>query len=192
RLDKETSGLLLIGKKRSALNALHDMFRAAGEIADKRYLMLVKGVWTNPLQQVKAPLYKYLSESGERRVRVDAEEGKAAHSIFRLLARWQRFSLLEGQLKTGRTHQLRVHLAHLGFPILGDEKYGDFALNKRLQKEGLRRMALHASRLEFPHPQEARRLTLVAPLPAALGGFIRHLDVEEGRGFSAKEMADIA
>ncbi|MDR3159628.1 MAG: RluA family pseudouridine synthase [Zoogloeaceae bacterium] len=192
RLDKETSGLLLIGKKRSALNALHDMFRAAGEVADKRYLMLVKGAWMNPLQQVKAPLHKYLSESGERRVRVDAGEGRAAHSIFRLLARWRRFSLLEGQLKTGRTHQLRVHLAHLGFPILGDEKYGDFALNKSLQKEGLRRMALHACRLEFPHPQEARRLTLIAPLPAAFGGFIRHLDAVEGRSFSAKEMADIA
>jgi 23S rRNA pseudouridine955/2504/2580 synthase len=192
RLDKETSGLLLIGKKRSALNALHDMFRAAGQSVDKRYLMLVKGGWMNPVQQVKLPLHKYLSFSGERRVRVDHEDGKPAHTVFRLLARWQRFSLLEGQLKTGRTHQLRVHLAHLGFPILGDEKYGDFALNKMLQKEGLKRMALHAHRLEFPHPQEARRLTLVAPPPAAFIDFIRHLDAREARAFSAKEMADIA
>ncbi|MDR0737073.1 MAG: RluA family pseudouridine synthase [Zoogloeaceae bacterium] len=192
RLDKETSGVLLIGKKRSALNTLHDMFRAAGQVADKRYLMLVKGHWMNPVQQVKVPLCKYLAESGERRVRVDTQEGKAAHSVFRLLARWRRFSLLEGQLKTGRTHQLRVHLAHLGFPILGDEKYGDFALNKALRKEGLSRMALHASRLDFPHPQEARRLTLAAPLPVAFADFIRHLDAAEERGFSAREMADIA
>ncbi|MDR2365412.1 MAG: RluA family pseudouridine synthase [Zoogloeaceae bacterium] len=193
RLDKETSGLLLIGKKRSALNALHAMFRAAdGQAVDKRYLMLVRGAWTNPAQQVNMPLCKYLTESGERRVRVDAEEGKAARSVFRLLARWRRFSLLEGQLKTGRTHQLRVHLAHLGFPILGDEKYGDFALNKTLRKEGLKRMALHAARLDFPHPQEDRRLTLVAPLPAALSDFIRHLDAAETRSFSAREMANIA
>ncbi|MDR1350221.1 MAG: RluA family pseudouridine synthase [Zoogloeaceae bacterium] len=192
RLDKETSGLLLIGKKRSALNALHDMFRAAGQSADKRYLTLIRGCWMNCAQQVKAPLHKYLTESGERRVRVDAETGKAAHSVFRLLARWRRFSLLEGQLKTGRTHQLRVHLAHLGFPILGDEKYGDFALNKALQKEGLNRMALHAWRMDFPHPQEDRRLCLVAPPPAALIDFIRHLDAVETRSFSANEMANIA
>ncbi|MDR0672706.1 MAG: RluA family pseudouridine synthase [Zoogloeaceae bacterium] len=192
RLDKETSGLLLIARKRSALNTLHEMFRTARQSVDKRYLMLVKGVWTDPTQQVSVPLRKYLTESGERRVCVDAKDGKAASSVFRLLARWQRFSLLEGQLKTGRTHQLRVHLAHLGFPILGDEKYGDFALNKALQKEGLKRMALHAARLGFPHPQEDRRLTLVAPLPAALVGFIRHIDATEERRFSAREMANIA
>ena len=187
RLDRETSGLLLIGKKRSALNALHDMFREAGQVADKRYLMLVKGRWMNPLQQVKLPLHKYLLESGERRVRVDPE-GKPSHTVFRLLARWQRFSLLEGQLKTGRTHQLRVHLAHLGYPILGDEKYGDFALNKALQKEGLKRMALHARSMDFPHPLEARRLHLVAPLPEALREFVRHLDALEPRDFSADNL----
>ncbi|WP_303785488.1 RluA family pseudouridine synthase [Azovibrio restrictus] len=190
RLDRETSGLLLIGKKRSALNALHDMFREAGQVADKRYLMLVKGRWMNPLQQVKLPLHKYLLESGERRVRV-APEGKPSHTVFRLLARWQRFSLLEGQLKTGRTHQLRVHLAHLGYPILGDEKYGDFALNKSLQKEGLKRMALHARSMDFPHPLEARRLHLVAPLPGALRQFIACLDAREPRDYSAENLAEL-
>ncbi|MDR1890196.1 MAG: RluA family pseudouridine synthase [Zoogloeaceae bacterium] len=187
RLDKETSGILLIGKKRSALTRLHDMFREAGAVADKRYLMLVKGRWMNPLQQVKLPLHKYLTESGERRVRVDHAGGKPAHTVFRLIARWQRFSLLEGQLKTGRTHQLRVHLAHLGYPILGDEKYGDFALNKTLQKEGLKRMALHAERMEFPHPLEEKRLRLTAPLPEALRRFIAHLDAVETREFDAKQ-----
>jgi 23S rRNA pseudouridine955/2504/2580 synthase len=102
----------------------------------------------------KLPLLKYLQASGERRVRV-SEEGKAAHTVFRLLARWERFSLLEAELKTGRTHQIRVHLAHLGFPIAGDEKYGDFALNKALSREGLKRMFLHAWKMRLPHPLEA-------------------------------------
>jgi 23S rRNA pseudouridine955/2504/2580 synthase len=191
RLDRDTSGLLLIGKKRSALNALHDMFREAGQRADKRYLMLVKGRWMNPLQQVRLPLFKYLLESGERRVRVDAQQGKPAHTIFRLLARWRRFSLLEGELKTGRTHQLRVHLAHLGYPILGDEKYGDFPLNKSLQKEGLKRMALHARSMDFPHPIEDRRLNLIAPVPAALAQFICHLEAIEARDYGVDSLDEI-
>jgi len=188
RLDKETSGLLLIGKKRQALNRLHDMFRMGGKQIDKRYLILVKGYWTSPVQQVKLPLFKTLTESGERRVRVDAERGKLSHTVFRLLARWRQFSLLEGQLKTGRTHQLRVQLAHLGYPILGDEKYGDFALNRALVGQGLKRMALHAAGLDCPHPLlEASRLSLRAPLPDALKTFISHLDATEGRSFDAWE-----
>jgi 23S rRNA pseudouridine955/2504/2580 synthase len=96
-------------------------------------------------------LHKFLTAEGERRVSVNAE-GKAAHSIVRLVARWENFSLVEVELKTGRTHQIRVHLAHLGFPIAGDDKYGDFSLNKILQKAGLGRMFLHAARLSLPHP----------------------------------------
>jgi len=185
RLDRETSGILLIGKKRSALVRLHDMFREAGSVADKRYLIVVKGRWMDPLRQVKLPLYKYLTSEGERRVRVDPEEGKKSHTVFRLLARWSRFSLLEGQLKTGRTHQLRVHLAHLGYPILGDDKYGDFALNKALRKQGLKRMALHAASMDFPHPAEERRLFLSAPLPEELQDFLRHLDLTDKREYLA-------
>ncbi|MDR2637699.1 MAG: RluA family pseudouridine synthase [Zoogloeaceae bacterium] len=195
RLDKETSGLILVGKKRSALTALHDMFRASRgaseKAADKRYLMLVRGRWMNPAQQVRLPLCKYLTESGERRVRVDAAEGKPSHTVFRLLARWRRFSLLEGQLKTGRTHQLRVQLAHLGYPILGDEKYGDFPLNKALQKEGLKRMALHAFSMDFPHPLEDRRLLLTAPLPEALAAFMRRLDGEEHCDYLAEHLSPL-
>lgn len=178
RLDRETSGLLLVAKKRSALTRLHDMFRD-GEV-NKRYLALVKGSWRNALQHVRLPLAKYSTAEGERRVSV-APEGKHAHSIVRLVARWRNFSLVEVELKTGRTHQIRVHLAHLGFPLAGDDKYGDFALNKGLQKAGLRRMFLHAAKLSLPHPLSGAALELAAPLPPDLREFIERLDANEKR-----------
>lgn len=178
RLDRETSGVLLIGKKRSALTALHDMFRdgvtGGGRATDKRYLVLVKGRWMDPVRHVKLPLHKYLLDSGERRVRV-ADDGKASHTVFRLLARWQNYSLLEAELKTGRTHQIRVHLAHLAFPIAGDEKYGDFTLNRELQRSGLKRMFLHAWKIKFAHPLSGDEMLLEAPLPANLTGFLHRL-----------------
>jgi len=190
RLDRETSGVLLIGKKRSALVALHDMFRegglgGSGRAADKRYLVLVKGRWMDPVRNVKLPLLKYLQDSGERRVRV-SEEGKASHTVFRLVARWQRFSLLEAELKSGRTHQIRVHLAHLGYPIAGDEKYGDFALNKALPKEGLKRMFLHAWKMRLPHPISGETLALEAPLPIALHGFLQQISAKEEQDYGEK------
>jgi len=184
RLDRETSGILLVGKKRLALTALHDMFREHGAGADKRYLVLVKGRWMNNTQHVKLPLLKYLTESGERRVSVDAQ-GKASHTVFRLLARWPEMSLLEAQLKTGRTHQIRVHLAHLGFPILGDEKYGDFSLNKDLKRDGLKRMALHAWRMAFRHPLTSGPMECVSPLPDGIGNYIAAVDGRQKREFSA-------
>ncbi len=190
RLDRETSGVLLVGKKRLALTALHDMFREHGAGADKRYLVLVKGRWMNNTQHVKLPLYKYLTESGERRVSVDAQ-GKASHTVFRLLARWPEISLLEAQLKTGRTHQIRVHLAHLGFPILGDEKYGDFALNKQLKRDGLKRMALHAWRMAFRHPLTASPLECVAPLPNGIGSYIAAINANQNREFTAENYEQI-
>ena len=173
RIDRETSGLLIIAKKRSALTVLHDMMRE-GRIG-KRYLALVAGRWSNPLQHVKTPLLKYLTPEGERRVRVSGD-GKSAHSIVRLVRRWSRFSLLEVELKTGRTHQIRVHLAHLGFPLCGDDKYGDFALNKSLDGEGLRRMFLHAAQLSFAHPLTGEAMMLTSPLPTELQSFVDHLD----------------
>lgn len=184
RLDRETSGILLVGKKRLALTALHDMFREHGAGADKRYLVLVKGRWMNNTQHVKLPLLKYLTENGERRVSVDAQ-GKASHTVFRLLARWPEMSLLEAQLKTGRTHQIRVHLAHLGFPILGDEKYGDFSLNKDLKRDGLKRMALHAWRMAFRHPLTSGLMECVSPLPDGIGNYIAAVDGRQKREFSA-------
>ena len=184
RLDRETSGILLVGKKRLALTALHDMFREHGAGADKRYLVLVKGRWMNNMQHVKLPLLKYLTENGERRVSVDAQ-GKASHTVFRLLARWPEMSLLEAQLKTGRTHQIRVHLAHLGFPILGDEKYGDFSLNRDLKRDGLKRMALHAWRMAFRHPLTSGPMECVSPLPDGIGNYIAAVDGRQKREFSA-------
>src|ERR1035437_3247830 len=190
RLDRETSGLLLVGKKRSALVALHDMFRdgsvgGKGKGADKRYLVLVKGRWMDPLRSVKLPLLKYLLDSGERRVRV-AEAGKASHTIFRLVARWEHFSLLEAELKSGRTHQIRVHCAHLGFPIAGDEKYGDFTLNKALPKQGLKRMFLHAWKIQFPHPLSGEDMALEAPLPEVLTAFLHKLSTKELQDYGQK------
>ena len=190
RLDRETSGLLLVGKKRSALVALHDMFRegglgGSGRGADKRYLVLVKGRWMDPVRNVKLPLLKYLLESGERRVRVSVE-GKASHTVFRLLARWEQFSLLEAELKSGRTHQIRVHCAHLGFPIAGDEKYGDFSLNKTLPKEGLKRMFLHAWKIQFPHPLSGLAVALEVPMPDALQLFLGKISTKEIQDYGQK------
>lgn len=180
RLDRETSGILLVGKKRSALLALHEMFRdgGGGGGADKRYQVLVAGRWMDPVRNVRVPLLKYLQSSGERRVRV-SEEGKASHTVFRLLARWEHFSLLEARLKTGRTHQIRVHLAHLGYPVAGDEKYGDFALNRVLAREGLKRMFLHAWTMRLPHPLDGRELVVEAPLPVVLRRFLQGLAAKE-------------
>jgi 23S rRNA pseudouridine955/2504/2580 synthase len=179
RLDRETSGLLIVAKKRSALTALHGMLRE-GDV-EKHYFALVVGQWPNPLQHIRAPLLKYLTTEGERRVRV-SELGKPAHSVVRLLKRWRHFSLLGVELKTGRTHQIRVHLSHLGFPIAGDDKYGDFALNRELGGQGLRRMFLHSAKLAFDHPVKGVPLVLEAPLPAELRGFVAQLDGRESEG----------
>lgn len=172
RLDRETSGVLLVAKKRSALVALHQAMRD-GQV-DKRYLCLVKGQWHNERQHVKFPLHKFLTQDGERRVMV-RDDGQTAHTIFTLQRSWHDFSLLEAELKTGRTHQIRVHLAHLGFPIAGDDKYGDFNLNKELQKKGLRRMFLHAYQLTLAHPLTGEPLVLKAPLPEELERFMQSL-----------------
>ncbi len=183
RLDRGTSGLLLIAKRRQALTVLHDMFR--GGRIEKRYLALVKGRWREPLRHVRLALHKYLTDEGERRVSV-SQEGKSAHSIVRLLARWENFSLVEVELETGRTHQIRVHLAHLGFPLCGDDKYGDFALNKALQQQGLDRMFLHAAKLTLDHPVTGERQELTAALPEELQAFLRQLENNEKRDYGSE------
>lgn len=177
RLDRETSGILLLAKSRRALVALHRQLRE-GEV-DKRYLALVRGDWVNDRQHVKLPLAKTVSTKGERRVLVDPE-GAAAHTIFTLRRRYRDYSLLEAELRTGRTHQIRVHLAHLGFPIVGDDKYGDFALNKALARPDARprltRMFLHARAVRFAHPIGGQPIALETPLPPECNGFLQGLD----------------
>ena len=172
RLDRETSGLLLLAKKRSALTELHRQLRQ-GEV-EKVYLALARGRWVDAKRTVKLPLHKYVERSGERRVRVE-EEGRAAHTVFRLKRSYADLSLLEAELKTGRTHQIRVHLAHLGYPIAGDDKYGDFNLNRALARRGLKRMFLHASRLTVLHPLTKEPATFAAPLPRELSDFLDQL-----------------
>lgn len=179
RLDRETSGLLIVAKKRAALAALHELMRNGG--IEKHYVTVVSGRWMNPRQHIRTPLYKYLTGDGERRVRVQAD-GKPAHSIVTLMRRWETMSQLGVELKTGRTHQIRVHLTHQGFPLVGDDKYGDFALNKRLAKEaGLTRMFLHAARLRFSHPLTGELVAVEAPLPPELQAFLKQLDASEVR-----------
>jgi 23S rRNA pseudouridine955/2504/2580 synthase len=182
RLDRETSGVLLLAKKRSALVKLHEAMREGGRASeggmDKFYYALVKGAWPDERRHVKLPLFKYLTAEGERRVCV-REDGQASHTIFSLKKRWQDFSLLEAELKTGRTHQIRVHLAHLGFPIAGDDKYGDFPLNKELQRKGLKRMFLHAHKAVIRHPISGEQLTLEALLPQELEKFLSSLDKQD-------------
>lgn len=173
RLDRDTSGVLLVAKKRSALTALHAQLRDG--LCDKFYVALVKGRWRNARQSVKLPLHKYVQHTGERRVRV-TDEGQAAHTIFRLKQALKETSLIEAELKTGRTHQIRVHLSHLGYPIAGDDKYGDFEWNKALAGLGLKRMFLHACRMRFVHPLREAPVTIEAPLPGDLTAFLeRHL-----------------
>jgi 23S rRNA pseudouridine955/2504/2580 synthase len=183
RLDRETSGLLLLAKKRSALTNLHEQMRDG--TTDKRYLTLVSGDWNNPRQHVKLPLHKFTTADGERRVVVQAG-GQEAHTVFNLRRKWEGFALLEAELKTGRTHQIRVHLASSGFPIAGDEKYGDFALNKQLQKASntrgaLKRMFLHAWRITFQHPDTGKPMTLTAPLPPECERFLVSLGQPTGK-----------
>lgn len=167
RLDKETSGALIVAKTRKALVRLHDMMKEGG--FEKHYTTLVKGDWVNDRQHVKLPLLRILTPSGERFVKVDKEEGAFAHSIFTLLHRYGNVSLLDVELKTGRTHQIRVHALSQGFPLVGDDKYGDFEFNRQV-KAGLlgapfKRMFLHARELHFLHPVTGEPVSVTAPLP---------------------------
>lgn len=189
RLDRETSGILLVAKKRSALTRLQDQFR--DRETGKTYLALVAGDWPASRKVIDVPLHKYLQADGERRVKVVARDDpdgmrsitlvKVARQLKLPLPRAGEgrgadgvFSLLEVTIKTGRTHQIRVHLASAGHPILGDDKYGDFELNRALQKLGLKRMFLHAWRLQFDHPATGERVELLAPLPPELKKFCDH------------------
>jgi len=176
RLDRETSGILLVAKKRSALVKLQDQFR--DRETGKTYLALVTGDWPERKKVIDLPLHKYLQADGERRVKVvdkDDPNGMRAITLVKVARKLAGFTLLEVTIKTGRTHQIRVHLAAQGHPIAGDDKYGDFELNKALHKKGLKRMFLHAWRLQFTHPASGERVELLAPLPPELAKFVDHV-----------------
>jgi 23S rRNA pseudouridine955/2504/2580 synthase len=173
RLDRETSGVLVVALKRRALIGLHDMFRQ--HRVDKRYLVLATGRWRDEMRNVRLALHKFVTTEGERRVSVQ-DGGQAAHTIFHRLKTWPGFALLEAELKTGRTHQIRVHLAYLKHPIAGDDKYGNFPLNKELMAQGLKRMFLHAASLRFNHPVSGEPLRFEAPLAKELQNFLDKLD----------------
>ena len=172
RLDKETSGLLMVAKKRSALTALQDQLR--DRETGKSYAALVIGAWASNKKVVDVPLLKTTGADGERWVRAvtsshdpAAEQAKRSISLVRVAQSLPGYTLLEVTIKTGRTHQIRVHLAHEGHPIVGDPKYGDFELNRRFARGALRfdRMFLHARRLRFTHPASGEDIQLEAPLP---------------------------
>ena len=187
RLDRETSGLLLIAKKRSALTALQEQFRARpGEkVIGKTYAALVPGAWPARLKVIDVPLHKFIDAAGERRVRItegDDEDGRRSITLVQVAPpRLVGYTLLDVTIKTGRTHQIRVHLAHHGHAIVGDDKYGDFALNRRLARgelvPGLKfdRMFLHARRLRFEHPASGETLELEAALPTACRALLQAL-----------------
>ena len=176
RLDRDTSGVLLVAKKRAGLVGLHAQLRDGA--IDKRYFVLVRGKWRDALRTVDLPLTTYVTAEGERRVRVDGG-GRLARTIFRRIEVWPNavppVSLLDAELDTGRTHQIRVHLTHLGFPLAGDDKYGDFAWNRELARQGLKRMFLHAHRIGFVHPLSGAHLMIEAPLPSDLAAFVARL-----------------
>ena len=176
RLDRDTSGVLLVAKKRPALLGLHAQLRDGG--VDKRYFVLVRGRWRDALRTVELPLTTYVTAEGERRVRVESG-GRLARTVIRRIDVWPNavppVSLLDAELETGRTHQIRVHLTHLGFPLAGDDKYGDFAWNKELAHQGLKRMFLHAHRIGFVHPLSGAHLMIEAPLPSDLAAFVARL-----------------
>ncbi len=175
RLDRDTSGCLLVAKRRSALRILQGLQRE-GKV-DKRYLALLKGHWRSGKEDVRVPLKKNILQSGERRVRVDPE-GKESRTIFRVRQRYVRASLVEAELMSGRTHQIRVHASWLKSPLLGDTKYGDEVANKSARALGLKRLFLHAASLRFPWPNRAD-YDIEAPFPKELTAVLEKLKQQQ-------------
>lgn len=172
RLDRDTSGCLIISRQRSALRVLHQLLR--NNRIDKRYLALVDGSWSEDRIKVEQPLLKNTLKSGERVVKIDPL-GKPAITRFQVRQRFNDCMLVEAKLVTGRTHQIRVHAAHLGTPILGDEKYGNDDSNRRLRRLGLKRLFLHAESLRFRWPETSTDFMIKAPLDKELQALLERM-----------------
>ncbi|MDB4976284.1 MAG: pseudouridine synthase, RluA family protein [Myxococcaceae bacterium] len=174
RLDRETSGVLVLAKDRPMLMELHELLRGDG--VQKTYLTLVQGNWPDKLRKVDAPLEKNTLRGGERLVEVRLD-GKQSLTLFKVVQRFAEATLVEAKPVTGRTHQIRVHAAHAGHPIAGDDKYGDPAFDRTLRSKGLQRLFLHAAKIELPRTS-GRSLTIEAPLPADLAKVVAALRAE--------------
>ena len=173
RLDRETSGCLVIAKRRSFLRAFHELLRTGG--VEKRYLALLAGQWEGGKRRVTAPLRKNQMRGGERMVMVD-DTGKPAVSIFTPVTHYHGATLVEVDLQTGRTHQIRVHAAHIGHPLAGDTKYGDPEFNQRMRDLGLGRLLLHAHLLQFPDTSTGEAVSVSAPLDDGLRALLDRLE----------------
>jgi len=178
RLDRDTSGVLLLAKKRSALVELHRQIREG--LTDKRYFLLAHGEIEQSagVMQLKFPLHKYLLPNGERRVRVDSD-GIPSHTALRVVKKMKRedaaITLAEAQLKTGRTHQIRVHLQKLGHSILGDDKYGLEDEDKRIKSK---RLYLHAHLAGFTHPKTGEKMRIESPLPPEFAAMMKNFELQ--------------
>lgn len=172
RLDRDTSGVLLVAKKRSALRSLHEQLRV--KTMRKQYLALVRGQWQSHVKVVNAPLRKNDLQSGERVVRVSSD-GKPSETRFRIARQFAEATLVECSPITGRTHQIRVHTQHAGHPIACDDKYGEAAFDEKMRSQGLKRLFLHAWKLTFTHPVDGREVLIEAPLAPELDNFLNKL-----------------
>ena len=170
RLDRDTSGCLLVAKKRSYLRHLHEQLRADKKVR-KHYRALLCGHWDLGKHHENSALLKVTHSSGERMVRVD-DRGKQSHTLFKPISTYKQASYMEIELFTGRTHQIRVHAAHCGHPVAGDDKYGNSKCNQDLKKYGLKRLFLHAYRLEFEHPGSGQEMDVIAPLSEDLNAVL--------------------
>ena len=172
RLDRDTSGCLLIAKKRSALTGVQNLLR--NRQTDKRYLTLLCGKVGFSHKKVTAQLLREALKSGERFVRVD-KNGKESTSYFSKIEQFKDSALMEVKIVTGRTHQIRVHSQYIGHCVAGDSKYGNFACNQRLKEKGLKRLFLHAAQISFIHPDTGKNMTIKAPLTDELEQFLLSL-----------------
>lgn len=174
RLDKDTSGIVLLAKSRQSLQALHALFKKGG--IDKRYLTLVAGRWQGGERHIKNNLVRTTSRQGKMRVSDAETAGKHAESIFTPRERFRGATLLEVKLLTGRMHQIRTQLAHLGTPVLGDDRYGDFSLNRQLKKDvNLKRLFLHAYSIDFTLEFSTQRYHIEVPLAEDLQRVLEQL-----------------